>query len=202
MSPKKVAGNHVWGHCSFRLVIDSVSLLEDIDSNNGDVSITGDFNIHMDNQQCSDTKHFIQILDDFGLISHGCGHTHIGGHTLDLVITRKGTDLVKRVHADDIISDHLMVCFTMSLRKNKKDNKTAKKSRSLKDFNIDEFNLDLKGSEICTSPADDLDDLVTQFDETLSLLLDKHAPEVTTTNVRTKNGIHRIFISKDKKDAN
>ena len=46
---------------------------------------------------------------------------------------------------------------------------------------MDKFESDLKDSELCTTPAPDIDDLVTQYNKTLSLLLDKHAPVVSTT---------------------
>ena len=93
-----------------------IALLEDIDSNNADIVITGDFNIHMDNQQSCDSYNLSQILSDFGLISHVNGPTYIAGHTLNLFITRKYAGLVKIVRTDDIISDHLMVWFTLSFR--------------------------------------------------------------------------------------
>ena len=162
-----------------------VSLLDDVYSNSGDIIVTGDFNIHMDNPNNLDTKNFTQVLADFGLISHVSGPTHIGGHTLDLVITRQESTLVKSVRAEDIISDHLMLCFTHSLHHQEKDKKTTT-SRSFKDFAIDEFESDLKQSELCVSPADHIDDLVTQYNETISLLLDKHAPVTSATRVKTR----------------
>ena len=57
--------------------------------------------------------------------------------------------------------------------------------RSFKEFDVDAFDTDLKQSELCTTPADDIDDLVTQYNETLSLLLDKHVP-ITSSN-RSRN---------------
>ena len=91
------------------------TLLEDIEAYNSDIIITGDFNIHMDNLCNLDTQKFNQLLSDFGLESNVNGLTHIGGHTLDLVISRQESGLVKKVQTDDIVSDHLMLCFTMSL---------------------------------------------------------------------------------------
>ena len=162
-----------------------ISLLEDIDANNSDFIVAGDFNIHMDNPHSPDTQNFTQILADFGLRSHTSGPTHIGGHTLDLVITRQDSDLIKNVDTDDIISDHLMLCFTLSLRQKEVEQKTTMR-RSFKNFDVDAFDAELKESELCTTPADDIDDLVTQYNETLSLLLDKYAPVATSNQNRKR----------------
>lgn len=51
--------------------------------------ILGDFNIHLDDSTNADTKIFIDLLESLGLEQHVKGPTHIHGHTLDLVITRK-----------------------------------------------------------------------------------------------------------------
>ena len=55
-----------------------VSLLEDIDTNNSDIVITGDFNIHMDDRSRVDTQNLTRILSDFGLESNVSGPTQVG----------------------------------------------------------------------------------------------------------------------------
>ena len=77
--------------------------------------IAGDFNFHMD---CDDstTVQFNQILDLFSLKQHVTGATHIGGHTLDLIITLK--DLQINVDKfESALSDHFLLnsCYPLSL---------------------------------------------------------------------------------------
>ena len=50
--------------------------------------VVGDFNIHVDVPNDSDSSKFLDLLESFSLQQHVVGPTHIHGHTLDLVITR------------------------------------------------------------------------------------------------------------------
>ena len=165
-------------HTQFRRKF--ATLLEDMEAYKSDIIIAGDFNVNMDNPHSLDTQNFTQLLADFGLESHVNGPTHIGGHTLDLVITRQDSVLVWKIYTDDIISDYLMLCFTLSLRQKSTDKKRISR-RSFKHFDCDKFESDLRESGLYISPSHDIDELVTQYNDTLSQLLDKHAPVIKAT---------------------
>lgn len=77
--------------------------------------ITGDFNIHVDNDMTSNAKEITARLETFGLLHHvERAHTHTQGHTLDLVIS-KGADIsfidVKDLTLFDLC--HFMEAITM-----------------------------------------------------------------------------------------
>ncbi len=55
--------------------------------------------------------------------------------------------------------------------------------RKLNDVDIDSFLTDLYPSELCHNPSQDLDALVSQFNGTLSRLVEKHAPLKTRSMV-------------------
>ena len=55
--------------------------------------------------------------------------------------------------------------------------------RKLKSVNVDSLNEDLATSELCQNPSDDLQELVTSYNDTLKAALDKHAPLITRTIV-------------------
>ena len=69
--------------------------------------ISGDFNIHVGTTS-SDARGFIDLLNAYRLEQHIHQPTHIRGHTLDLLITRKETDttVLSGINVIDGISDH------------------------------------------------------------------------------------------------
>ena len=63
------------------------------------VVVCGDFNVHVDDSSdahaSSDSHavHLQQLLESFGYVQHVTGPTHSAGHTLDLVIARRDTEI-------------------------------------------------------------------------------------------------------------
>ena len=164
-----------------------ILIAEEIDSHNSEVIITGDFNLHVDNPNLPEVAQFLEILNSFGLVIKINDSTHIAGHTLDLIITRKESGLVQNVIADDLISDHLLVRFDLNIQLDPERPKTVK-YRSLRSLNVEMFEEDLRKSKLVTEPADDIDSLVSQYNSTLAELLDKHAPiQVRTITKKQKN---------------
>ncbi len=139
--------------------------------------IAGDFNIHMDVPNDPDTKKFLSLLECMGLQNHVFIQTHEDGHALDLVITRKHCDFTCGVPvADCYISDHSFVKCSLSVTRPELEVKdvTYRKYRAI---DLDVFKQDLSASELCTREFSDLDDLVSCYKDTLSGLIDKHAPQ-------------------------
>ena len=72
--------------------------------------ILGDFNIHVDDCIDADAMKFLDLLDSLGLDQHITQPTHIHGHTLDLIITRKKESLIRSPpRSCHYFSDHAAV---------------------------------------------------------------------------------------------
>ncbi len=56
------------------------------------VVIVGDFNIHVGNPQDREAKQLCCVLDIYGLTQHVTEPTHTKGHTLDLIISKEGSE--------------------------------------------------------------------------------------------------------------
>ena len=80
--------------------------------------VAGDFNIHVDIPDNSDSVNFIDLLDSMGLVQHVKSPTHQHGHTLDLLITREHDSLVQDLPKSDcFLSDHCTVMCDLNLSK-------------------------------------------------------------------------------------
>ena len=76
--------------------------------------ITGDFNIHVDDQQNVDSVKLIDLLHSMGLRQHVNKPTHKHGHTFDLCITRQVNSLIIGSSlTDSLFSDHMSVIETL-----------------------------------------------------------------------------------------
>ena len=152
--------------------------------------LAGDFNIHVDVTNDSDARKFLDLLDSFGFQQHVDKPTHIHGHTLDLTITRKTSEIIQMSPTvGRYVSDHATVICDLKI------NKPAAKVmtvtyRKLSSVDMDCLREDLASPDLCTTdysevftPAD-LDSLVKICETTLSDLNDQHAP-ILTKRVRS-----------------
>ena len=111
--------------------------------------------------------------------------THVYGHTLDLVITRKSDDVINTPPwTDCLFSDHLQLFCRLQM-----DEPSLMKScisyRKIKSINFANLREDIACSDLSRSYQSlDLNELVLCYDDTLSTLLDSHAPLVTKTVVK------------------
>ena len=64
--------------------------------------IIGDINIHLDTSDSTHTLKFIELLQTNGLQQHVKDPTHYLGHTLDVVISRDTSAVVRDVKVTDI----------------------------------------------------------------------------------------------------
>ena len=148
--------------------------------------ILGDFNIHVDVAENLDSIKFLDMLESVGLQQHVKHPTHVGGHTLDLIITRQIDRIISvEPRADQFLSDHSSTLCFLQFEKPRITLK-AVTYRKWKSVNIENLNRELKESELCKNPPEDLDNLVACYQETLKTALDKHAPLRTkTVNARS-----------------
>ena len=75
----------------FSVVMESPAL-----TSNDNLLICRDFNIYVKISTDCDAKNFLDLLLSANLCQNVTGPTHIGGHTLDLLITREETLLFIR----------------------------------------------------------------------------------------------------------
>ena len=140
--------------------------------------IFGNFNIHLDKPRVN-TRSFLDILDSFSLHQHVTFPTHIYGHWLDLFITRSNCKHAKAVSSSDGLSDHLTVLIDVWLQIKSSPEKANITFRPIHKIDLDTLHMDLSNSDLLMHPNTSLLELTAQFSETLSHLLDKHAPKQT-----------------------
>ena len=151
------------------------SLLEQYVTDSSSLLITGDFNLHVNNNLDKSSRNFLALIDSFNLKQHVCS-THRAGHTLDLLLTRDDDQLVTSVSIHDAaFSDHFVVNGVLSLDKPLFTKKQII-YRSFKNFDIDLFISDIRGSSLISNPPNELDDLVALYDSELSGVFNRHVP--------------------------
>ena len=109
----------------------------------GRLLITGDFNIHFENNSDSDAMKYADILDSLGLIQHVTCPTHISGHTLDLIITRNEDNIiVSPPVCDTFLSDHSTLLCHVAFEKAPPVRNTIQ-LRRLKHIDLEIFRKDI-----------------------------------------------------------
>ena len=179
----------------FATFIDSRSTMS------GRLLITGDFNFHVEDLHNSDAAQFRNLIYSLNLDQHITEPTHVHGHILDLILTRSTDDIVSdlQVHPPDL-SDHAPITLTLPYHQPRAVKKVIS-YRKLKDIKMDSFMKDLASSQLCTNPPDDLDDLVSLYNDTLQKLLDEHAPVQTKkVPIRQQASWYNEEIALAKKD--
>ena len=147
--------------------------------------ITGDFNIHLDNPADTLTSQFLSLLSSFNLSQHAQFPAHGKNHILDLVITSSDTSLVPAVSFTHWSpSDQFPVFTKLSINLAPLPPPTLYSFRLLHSIDVSSFLTNLKSSQLITDPPKLLGPLLSANNNTLSSLLDKHAPIVTTLSRR------------------
>ncbi|CAG2192897.1 unnamed protein product [Mytilus edulis] len=158
--------------------------------------ITGDLNFHLDNKNNCDTRKFQETLRDHGLVQHVRGPTHNHGHTLDVVITRENSLILKTVPSVQDPSlcdrkgnpsgDHLALFSALEISKPPRERKEVT-YRKLRNISTDDIIHDLVNSEIFQNQERPLEDLVNLYSTELSSILDKHAPLISKNLILRPN---------------
>ena len=68
----------------------------------GDLVCVGDLNFQLENDNRSDVRQIKELLFLHNLHQHAEGAIHRSGHTLDVVITRSGSDVVCDLEVGDM----------------------------------------------------------------------------------------------------
>ena len=157
---------------------DFSDLLSSICTTPHDFIITGDFNIHVNDLSNSDTIKFLSLLSSHNLSQYVNFPTHISSkNTLDLFIAPSDSSLNPTLSfSPTTVSDHLPVLTSVSLSRPPPLVLVTRFFRCLKSINLFKFQLDISSSTLITNPPSSLSELVSCYNNTLSSLLDKHAP--------------------------
>ena len=150
------------------------------------VIIVGDFNIHVDVKDDPDAMKFADLLSSLGLNQLVSEPTHIHGHTLDLVISRKFDTVIEDSPIiGRYLSDHAAVFCCLNQIKPTASVKQIS-YRKIKSLDVDILREDLMKTELCNRSFTDLDELSSLYNTTLKSLLDLHAPLITKMVVSRK----------------
>ena len=123
--------------CSF--VNDFLDYMERNINSTGKLSLTGDFDIHVNDLESSDANTFLDVLDSFGLQNHIIFPTHHFNNMLDLVITSCNDNFIESSTPDRLFSDHNIVYFNLMTFKQPNIIKEIS-YRKLKNINMTNFN--------------------------------------------------------------
>ena len=140
-------------------------------------TISGDFNIHLDVKSTTSNE-FLELLESCNLIQHVNFPTHIHGNTLDLFISQSDTDFIKTVQPSDYIVDHASIIVTLDTSTVLATEAKRTSYRSYHKINQDNFKQDILDSDLYKHPLNITTpgSLYQQYHDTLSSLLNKHAP--------------------------
>ena len=150
------------------------------------IIIGGDFNIHTDIIENDNSKKFGDMLTMFCLSNHVQVPTHIGGHTLDLFITRDCDEiLVNPPELRYFISDHRFLRFKTIIHR---EAPAAKEItfRRLNSIDMTKFKEDIMASDLNIVENKNVHEKAAIYDRVLAEILDSHAPKITKT-IRLKS---------------
>ena len=149
--------------------------------------IGGDFNIHVEDPNDSESKKFLSLIESMSLKNNIWTPTHTSGHVLDLLITRKNDNLLLRdPEIRYFISDHAFIRVSTVFPKPEVQVKKIS-FRKIKDINIDNFKADILSSEIMCMKEMSVHQKARLYDTVLSNIIDEHAP-VIVKEIKVKEG--------------
>ncbi len=142
-----------------------------------EVIFCGDYNFHVNKPEDNKASKFLEILNTFELVQHVKESTHRDGNTLDLIITKSESSVLSHT-VDLMLSDHCNILMDIDMRKPPPIRKelTFRKTRSI---DKDKFKSDVKSAMENITLNDNLQDMVSMYNDKLTEIFDIHAPEQT-----------------------
>lgn len=154
------------------------SLLEIACCYPGKILISGDFNIHWDDESCTEKQELEQLLGQFCLYQSVDRPTHLANHIIDFVISRQDDKLVKQTRVSDMITDHALVKTYLAVKKPTTVHK-SRKIRKIQSIDIDKFKQDMAAKLSLTAITDSPDSLASSLSGCFESVINHHAPVVT-----------------------
>lgn len=159
--------------------------LDSLISKPGKPILCGDLNFHLEDNTNVQANKFKTLLKSQAFVQHVQVPTHNAGGILDVVLTRENiTDAIQILNLNvkcdtGLTSDHYLIYFDSVLQYTSDKSATWEKKyvRNFRDININAFKYD-----ICVTPINDptkfqdIDTAVNIIENSLSCILDKHAP--------------------------
>ena len=174
---------------------DFSSLIENIVSSPSELIITGDFNFHIDLPLDVASKRFLKLLDTFGLQQNITFPTHKKGHILDLLISRKLSNIIGSVDfVNPHISDHYALLATIDIPIKTRPLVTEKTYRRINKIDLSTFKDDLRNSEMFNNTETTASVFADIIHSAIAQVLDKHAPFVKS---RCPARSRKPFITED-----
>ncbi len=150
-------------------------LFESLSIIGGKLLIVGDFNIPWNDKTDTEMQQVDELLSSCNMIQHVNFTTHLGGKTLDYVISRVDDNLISSVSPGDIIADHATVLARMHITKPHTVRKKVS-LRKLKTIDKEKFKMDLFACLSHLVLPDDVSEAFDRFHQALRHILDTHAP--------------------------
>ena len=174
------------------------TLLEQLVLSSGYLLIVGDFNIHVDDVENSESANFLALIDSFDLKQMVSFSTHING----LVVVRNSEPLGPVVNIETIdpaLSDHLAVKFKIPITKQPFKRKMIK-YRNFKSLDSQSLATSISESHICADIYANLSDMVNGYFDSLTAVIDQVAPIKTRLiTIRPNSPCYTIDIDNEKK---
>uniref|UniRef100_A0A8C5CCP5 Reverse transcriptase domain-containing protein n=2 Tax=Gadus morhua TaxID=8049 RepID=A0A8C5CCP5_GADMO len=153
----------------------------DLATYSDNILLIGDFNIHVNNPSDALTRAFLSITDTLGFKQLVQQPTHIGGNTLDLVLTR-GVDISQLVVSSytSALSDHFLLTFQVVVSCPCDDQQATFSCRRITPATITAMEDKLSGSlaPLCNYSGS-VECLTDDLNIALSVAIDSVAPYVT-----------------------
>ena len=164
-----------------------LTLVENLSAFPSPFVICGDFNLHIDNSDNKYTSQFLSLIESLDLTQHINFGTNLHNHIIDLLITPKTFNLFSNIHPQNAFSDHIFISADLNINSASEQNTKSVTFRRFHKINSEQLKHDLLSSPLITNPEVNSTDLYQQYHETLSALLDKHAPPHKKTLSNHKN---------------
>ena len=140
--------------------------------------LLGDFNIHVDNSNCSFAADFLALLDCFNITQYVHGPTHSKGHTLDLVCST-GSPPLHLECTDLALSDHHAIFFSIPVPHRRQRSLRSITFRNIKNVPLPLLSQTLTNHLTPLDTALPVDTLVEHYNTALSTSLNTLAPTIT-----------------------
>ena len=165
------------GSCTFSFLEDFMSFVVFLSAIDHDFYICGDFNLHVD-VPGGDGGKFLSLLETCNLSQSVTQPTHLHGHILDLILSPNNQHDKLHVKICEFISDHAIIKCTIVFPPPvvQMNQVTFRKYHRI---DMTAFKIDLKNSSFVKHPASTVSELLDQYVNDLSSILETHAPLVS-----------------------
>ena len=110
----------------------------------GRLVILGDFNVHVDVPEKTDSNHLLTSISSAGLLQHVTEPTHKKGHTLDLLMSRADDDIIHHHEVCNLeMSDHYIIFIDVNQRRSSVSEEVTT-TRCYRDLDVQNFTSNLE----------------------------------------------------------